>query len=285
MMEGMEERQGRYELLGALTLYTLMFSRYSLSDILKSLWKLSLVTILAAMTIYSGKRRGFGSLILVPILRTVLTNNDKMLLAIGMLAGSVLVFFTVTGDDILWKIPNSAKRALSVVVPQYKTSSAMGVADIFREEVRRHGRRVMEENPWFGRRGFSMDRGETTWMLSRQDMGAENLSGHAYSGNWHNTWYAFACDFGFPAMFMWAFFSGFVLIWTYGGLEIRGFGTYSATVYIYYSLMLFTSFIFSYTSGHSSKTSFNTWIIWGTILAIQNGVYDRERAGSLNVAV
>jgi hypothetical protein len=282
-LEGVDERLGRYEFLGALTLYTLMFSFYSLSDIIKSLWKLSLIAILAAMTIYSGKRRGFGSLAIVPILRTVLTNKDKMLLAVCMFIGAVLIFFAVAGDDVLWKMPISAKRALSVVVPQYQMSSAMGVNDIFREEVRRHGRQVMKENPWFGRRGFSMDRGETSWMIARQEMGQETISGHAYSGNWHNTWYAFACDFGLPAMFMWAFFVFFVAIWAYKGLRICGFGKYSSSVYIYYSLMLFTSLIFSYTSGHSSKSSLNTWIVWGTLLAIQNGARVREQAGSLEV--
>jgi hypothetical protein len=274
----MDGRMSRYEFLGAMSLYVLMFSRYRLSEILSSLWKLLLVLVFAALTIYSGKRRGFGTLIVVPVLRTFFTGRDKLSLGLCSVVGALLVAFAVAGDGALWNVPLSVRRSLSVVVPQYATGSAMGVTDVFRREVQRYGREVIRENPWFGRKGFSMDRGTTSWIIGRQGMGETTFSGHAYAGNWHSTWYAFAADFGLPAMFLWGLFMFFVLVWTYRGFNIPSIGVYPRAVYLYYAFGFYTSAIFSYTSGHSAQTALYGWFTWGFLIALQNGMRDRALA-------
>ena len=116
-----------------------------------------------------------------------------------------------------------------------------------------------------------MDRGETSWMLAQQGMGGEAISGHAYAGNWHSTWYAYACDFGLPAMVMWAFFMLYAVVWDYRGFRKVVFGDYANAVYIYYSFSLFLSLIFSYTSGHSAQSAQGAWITVGLLYAIRNG--------------
>ena len=269
-----EEGQGRYDLLGLLTLYTLMLSRYRLSKIVTSFWKFFLVFLFAAVTVYTGKRRGLGTLIAIPLLRTFFTGKDKMVAAIFLAIGMMMLGFAIAGDGALWELPLSTKRSLSLFVPQYGTEGVQGTHDLFREEVRLRGREVMRANPWFGRKGFAMNRSETAWMVF--NTGTNVFEGHAFSGNWHNTWYAFACDFGLPAMLMWLLFMFFVLFWTYQGFNHQGFGDYSMSVYMLYSFLIFNSAIFSYTSGHSASSSHTTWIMWGILIAIQNGVQDQE---------
>lgn len=269
----LEERGSRYYLLGALTLYILMFSRYRLSVILSSLWKLGLVLLFALLTVYSGKRRGFGSLMVVPFLRSFFTGRDKLLVFMCSVVGALVVGVAVAGDGPLWELPLSARRSLSVIVPKYATSSAMGMTDLFREEVRLRGREVIRRTPWFGRKGYAMDREETIWMNTGGTTGV--FEGHAVAGNWHSTWYAFACDFGLPAMILWALFLVCILRWIFLGFRRKTFGEFSLPVYSYYAFVIFLDAIFSYTSGHSGLTSFATWINWGMALAILNGRADR----------
>lgn len=271
----LDESSSRYYLLGALTLFTLVLSRYSLRQILGSPWKLPLVLFLAALSVYTGKRRAFGTVLVLPLLSVFFTGKEKMTVALFTVLGVVLVGFSVAGDGVLWELPDSAKRSLSIFVPAYETPGAVGMSDIFREGVRRYGKEVIRNNPWVGRKGFAMDRNETAWIAFSGS--GDAFAGHAYVGNWHSTWYAFACDFGLPAMVMWAFFLVFALYWTFSGFRCRGFGEYSRASYFYFAYSLFISVIFSYTSGHSAYTSYGTWMIWGMLVAIQNGVIDRGR--------
>ena len=272
-MDGGElEASARYELLGAMALYTLVFSRYSLSTILLSVGKLLFVLVCAVITVYSGKRRAFGTLVLVPVLRSFFTGRDKMLTFACCMFGAMFIGFAVAGHGSLWTIPLSAQRALSVVVPEFGTDSVAGAHDLFRSEVRRYGREVIKANPWFGRKGFVMNRNEMSWVVFSQ---TTNLfEGHAFSGNWHSTWYAFACDFGLPAMFLWGIFIIYALTFTYRGFRCYRFGHFTMAVYTYYAMSLFLDTTFSYTSGHSALTSTGMWVVYGMILAVRNGLED-----------
>lgn len=277
-----DESMSRYELLGALPLYVLLFSRYTLSQISTSLWKFLAAIGLAAVTVYTGKRRAFGTLLLVPYLRCFFTGRDKMLTAIWSVAGAIVLGLAVAGHGNFYELPLSAQRALGVIVPSFAEKTAGGLSDRFREEVRRYGKEVIRSSPWVGRKGFSMDRGETSWM---NFSGISDLyAGHAYSGNWHSTWYAYACDFGLPAMVMWAFFMLYAVVWDYRGFRKVVFGDYANAVYIYYSFSLFFSLIFSYTSGHSAHTARDAWIVVGLLTAIRNGAGLRQRAVASEVA-
>ncbi|MGI5867989.1 MAG: hypothetical protein ACOX9C_00900 [Kiritimatiellia bacterium] len=268
------ELMSRYELLGALSFYTLLFSRYRLSQISTSLWKLLAAVGLAGVSIYTGKRRAFGTLVVVPYLRCFFTGRDKMLTVAWSVVGAVLLMFAIAGHGTFYELPLSAQRALAVIVPSFAEKTAGGLHDYFREEVRRYGNEVIRSSPWVGRKGFSMDRGETSWIVFS---GVGDLySGHAYTGNWHSVWYAYACDFGLPAMFFWACFVLYAAVWTYRGFRTVVFGTYANTVYIYYAFALFLSLVFSYTSGHSAHTACGTWIAVGMLYAIQNGAEKKQ---------
>ena len=127
-----------------------------------------------------------------------------------------------------------------------------------------------------------MDRGMTIWIGS--SVTGERFSGHAYAGNWHSAWYAYACDFGLPALFMWGGFMLYAVVWDYRGFRKVVFGDYANAVYIYYSFSLFFSFVFSYTSGHSAHTARDVWIVVGLLTAIRNGVSDHANEQKLSVS-
>jgi hypothetical protein len=271
------EVHSRYALIGCVYVYTLLFSRYSLSQVMHSASKVVLFCILGMLTIYSGKRRAFGTLALVPLFRTILTKRDRFLtMAMAVLAAFFLCLAAM-GDGRYYDLPWSAKRALAVVFPKYKERTTGGLQDYFREQMREQARVVIRENPWFGRRGFSMRLDEIQWI--KFGGGLTNLyAGHAYSGNWHSTWYAYAADFGLPCVLFFAVFFLYVLRYAWIGSREVVAGTFLPACCLYYSLSLFVSAAFSYTSGHSAKTMLSTCIMYGMLLAIVRGYRESRSA-------
>lgn len=273
------EVRSRFALIGCVYVYTLLFSRYSLSQIMQSFAKFVLVCILGLLTIYSGKRRAFGTLAVVPLIRMILTKRDRFLtMAMAVLAAFFLCLAAM-GDGKYYDLPWSAKRALAVVFPKYKEKNTGGLQDYFREQMRKQAREVIRENPWFGRKGFSMRVGEIQWI--KFGGGLTNLyAGHAYSGNWHSTWYAYAADFGIPCMVLFAFFFFYVLRYAWTAAREVVAGTFLPACCLYYSLSLFVSAAFSYTSGHSARTMLSTCISYGLLLAIVRGYRESRTAFS-----
>ena len=272
---GVDERAGRYEFLGAMYVYLVVFSRYSLTEILRSASKTVLVVACAVLTIYTGKRRGLGTLILVPLFRSWLTWKDKMAtVCVGVAAGFMLLFI-VSGHGTFYELPRSAQRSLAIFVPAFADKAGGGMTDLFRESVRQHGREVIRANPWFGRKGFAMDRAETSWVVF-SSMSRNFTGGHAFSGNWHNTWYAFAADFGIPCAVLWGVFLLYSLVVGFKAARQIPPWTYAGACCLYYVMSMFLDATFSYTSGHSSYSSMSVWRIFGMVLAIRNGYRDAQ---------
>lgn len=262
-----EMKQGQYQFLFALSFYTFMFCRYSLSDVFKFAWKFFAVVFLALLTIYTGKRRAIGTLLLLPILRVFFTGKDKVLTFACVCIASFLLIFTVAADGAFYELPPSVKRSLSVVVPKYRQSQV--VLDEFRYEVRNRGNELIKESPWFGRKGFAMDFREAVWMNSNK---SDFYGGHAYAGNWHSTWYAFACDFGLPCMILFIFPFVYSLVYSYKLLKKCKYGSWSFVCVLYYSFSLYIFAIFSYTTGHSSGSTTTILFNIGILTALGNGL-------------
>ena len=264
----------KYELLGAMSLYVLTFSRFSISRILTSFRALLFSVVCAVLTIYSGKRQGIGTIFLIPILRSIFTRRDKMATLLSAVISAMILGVIIAGHGTYYEIPVSAQRALAVVVPSFSHDTAGGTSDEFRKNIHRYASDEIRRSPWVGRGGFAMDRGETSWVIFGSS--GDAYAGHVFAGNWHSTWYAFAADFGLPAMFLWALFLFHALGSTYKGFQNLNFGDYSLSTYMYYSFSLFLTAIFSWTSGHSALTPLSTWFTCGMILAIKNGLRFRE---------
>lgn len=264
----------RYAFVICSSMYLLLFARWSVSKICVSPWKVFGSVVLASLTVWSGRRQAVGSLALVPLFRAFLTGKDRLLTVCLAFVAALFLLVAVQGDGVLYEIPKSAKRALAVVVPKYRNRHAEGIQDSFRREMREQARYVIRESPWLGRRGFAMNARETAWIHFGGGM-TSNFAGHAYSGNWHSTWFAYAADFGIPCTIMWALFTLYSLRYAYRAVQSVREGVYRPTCCLYFAITLFVSFAFSYVNGHSASTSMFTWITYGWLLALVQG---RERS-------
>ena len=264
------EATTHYRFLVFYPLFVLLFSRYSLKEVLTCWWRFAVAGICGLAILYSGKRRTLGMAVMIPVIRMLLTGRERMLtVAIGI-CSVFMLFFAVPFDGLLFEMPNSAKRVLSMVVPKYRTANFTGLRDQFREGMRREAMRTIRADPMFGRKGFAQDIAETRW----QFMGgvhSDTFEGHAMSGNWHSAFYAYPADFGIPAfLFFWLFF-GTVIWTTVRAARSAPVGTFSSFCILYYTYEIMEIAIFAYTTGHSAVTTVDICVNYGMLVALANG--------------
>ena len=270
------ERSARYAFVVCADIFMLLFALFSLSSVLSSPLKIPLFAALALLTIYSGKRRSFGTVALIPFFRAFLTKKERLLTAAMTIVAAVLLVFLVAGDGTAYSLPRSAKRTLAVLFPQYRVHDEGGIRDLFRREMREQARLVIRADPWFGRKGFAMNLDETVWMNFGHGY-TGMYAGHAYSGNWHSTWYSYAADFGVPCLVFWCIFQMYYLWYALKACRLVVSGRYLPACCIYFSLSCFLAFTFSYTTGHSAVTTLEEWVKYGLLIAIVRGYRKQER--------
>lgn len=272
-----EERVANYQFLVFFILYCLLIARYQLREILRTWWLFFLTLFCFLATIFSGKRQAIALLAIYPIFRTIMTRREKAIVMVCGLIGTILLTMGVLGDGHFWDLPASVQRGLSTVVSKYSTESMGGSYDLFRDEVHRYGRELLRQHPFVGRKGYALSLEEVVWM-NYGGRGTTNFfESHAYAGNWHSAWYAFACDFGLPGLFLWVLFCFCIVRWIIVDYRRHRFGTYASATYLFFGFRIFQEVLFAHVSGHSSYSAFFMWFYWGLLLAIMNGVQDAEK--------
>ena len=267
------EVSARYAFITASLIFTLLFSKYSFKEILSSPWFVMLMGGLALLTVYSGKRSAFARLALIPVFRTVLTGREKFLTFFMTILAVILMIVAVAGDGAYYELPQSAKRALSVLESSYSSRGVGGFHDEFRAYMRERARETIRRDPLFGRKGFGMNLNEAIWVNSLQGP----FEGHALAGAWHSALYAYPADFGLPGLFFFLVFAWFVLRYVFRAARIVITGTYMPTMCLYCCFELLCIFAFSYTSGHASMTTMELMLRYGLLIAVVRGYQEQQR--------
>lgn len=275
----------RYYLLGFSVLYALMFSRYSLSQMFSSLGLFLVTSVSALATIASGKRKAFASLLLLPLLRAILTRRDRMLTAVCVFVAFFFLCFFVAGHGALWEVPKPMARSLAVVFPSMKSAygGLEGTKDTFRENMQKLAKESIRQNPWFGLKGFALDRNSIAWIVSSSST-ISGYAGHAFTRNWHSTWLGFAADFGIPSVFLYGLFAFYSFFWSIRLIRrIPRYNVFQFAIAFYVVWSFSQSLLFSYGSGHSAVTPYWLWPQYGILLAIANGL-KKERESSYSLS-
>ena len=270
-ISGSSENVGaRYFLLSFSGLYFILWSRYSLEEILSSVRLLSMGFFVAFAVMVSGKRSSTASIALIPIYRAVLTRkNIGMTALIGVIA-FLFLSIAVSMDGQIIDIPESAKRSLAMIYPKYRGKGREGLHDTFRAEVHEGAKQLVRAHPWMGRRGFRMDMDTSLWLYGAGFEG--QYSGHVFSGNWHGAFYAYAADFGVPGLLFYLLFIWFGLRFIF--LHVTRFpqGSYQSFCFLYYGMIFVHKALFMFTSGHSSLSTEEGFLHLGMLAAIANGL-------------
>lgn len=272
MAEEIPNATTHYRFLFALPIYFLLFSRYSLKEILSSAQKFALAVFCSLCILYSGKRSASATLALLPFFRTfILREQRRFTLGMAALVLVILSFF-VALDGHGFRLPLSVRRPLAIVFPKYRNNRAgfEGFHDTFRETMRHEAMAIIRENPLFGRNGYRMNREETLWTIQGRTGG--QYGGHLLAGAWHSAIFSYPADFGIPCLFFWLAFFAYALVVSIKLARASPAGSYHSACSMFYTLHLLHMAIFAYTSGHSSKTTFELCINYGMVLALWNGL-------------
>ena len=270
VVEGYSTRSTRYAFIPCASLFMLLICRYGLSGILHSVGLTVLSALLVLGGVYSGKRRVLVFIAGTPLFRALITGRDRLLTSVLSFLAAFLLVFTVMADGAFISLPRSAQRALSVLVPKYREQGFEGFKDTFREQVHRHAYAIVRANPWVGRKGYAISREEIIWI--HFGGGRTGLfASHAFSGNWHGLWLAFAADFGLPGAFLWGLCYLSIIVYAAKAVRFVTQGVWLPTCCLYFSISFLIGLLFSWTSGHSSSSMLDIFWMFGFLLAVVRG--------------
>lgn len=259
----------RYYLLPFATLGTMIFCRYDLQKIMTSPILFSLASICSLATVLSGKRSVTGALLITPVLTAMFRKRYGFTLKCGVVFAFLLLFI-LAGQGHFYNLPPSVQRGLSFLPAKWDSRfKRMGFKDDFRHALQNRAKDIIRENPFFGRKGLGFDPNEWAVAISAIDADETTAEGHAISGNWHNKFYGMWADFGVVAPFSWYFFMIAVVRWVWKRRAWFLDESYSSTYFRIWSVSMVVTLISTY--GQSAKTPFETWPIFGMLLALWNG--------------
>jgi hypothetical protein len=237
-----------YQLLVFTGLYSVLLARYSLDEILSSLWKLAVLGICALAILVSGKRAAGASIGILPVLRAFLAGRNRAFVSVAMLICLFLMSFVVAMDGQFFDLPRSARRPLSMVFPKYRNMGYAGTEDAFRRELRAIAKRYIREHPFVGRKGFRMDMEELVLLQGTSNRAGEH-AGHEQSGSWHSQIYACAADFGIPCLVFYILLLGSTASLAFRTCRAAPPGTYRSACCLFAGMQVWWYVIISYTSG------------------------------------
>jgi hypothetical protein len=247
-----------------------LVSRYKVREVVgfSKPWVIPVALFCIALAAVSGKRAGFASVLLLPLI-AALIRKEYSYVIIGGIFAAILITFLTLGHGEWFKLPLQAQRSLSYFPGNWDweiRSEFQNGIDPFRSRMRELAWDRIKESPVVGK-GYSVGRQEVIYagFLYGTETVAQNL---AAGSSWHNTWLGIWADFGFPAVLFWAVF------WIQA--VVIGFRVYRRTVHRSYertlAMMLLLSFILSilrsWTGGHSANDAFSSWWTFGLLVAM-----------------
>jgi hypothetical protein len=248
-----------------------LVSRYKTKEVLSFSrpWLPLLLLVCIGIGAVSGKRAGFATVLLAPVIAAVI-RKEYFYVVIGAILAAVLISVLTIGQGEWFKLPLRVQRVFSYLPGkwdwQVKAEFENGI-DPFRAEMRRLAWNNIQRHPFVGE-GYGVVR--TNLVAVVQLYGLEAVTQNLAAGSsWHNTWLGIWADLGLPAALFWGVFwiqAVAIGIWLYKR-------TVHQNVYRTLGLMLLLSFVLaicrSWTSGHSAEDAFSTWWMFGVMVSLK----------------
>jgi hypothetical protein len=252
-----------------------LVSRYKAREIfgVSKPWALFLVMLCLVIAAISGKRAGFASVLLTPLIAAIIRKETLYIVA-GAMLGAVLIFILIVGQGSAFRLPLQVQRSLSYLPGRWDwevQSQFQSGIDPFRQELRELAWNNIKNHPLVGQ-GYAVNVHELLRVLTQGPRDVIGVTIMALGSSWHNTWLGIWADFGLPAVLFWAMF--WIQSVTIGHQVYRR--TLHGSVYRTLAMMILLYFIEdilrSWTSGHSANDPFTRWWMYGVILSIAGGL-------------
>jgi len=252
-----------------------LVSRYKTKEIFSFAkpWAPFLFILCIVLGAISGKRAGFATVLMTPLIAAILRKEYSYVFCGGILA-AILIAVLTFGQGTLFRLPLQAQRSLSYLPGKWAwqvQSQFQSGIDPFRKELRDLAWKNIKQHPLVGQ-GYALNVHEIWGIASRRDLNMFTVLSLALGSSWHNTWLGIWSDLGLPAVLFWAMF--WIQSVTIGHQVYRK--TLHGSVYRTLAMMILLYFIEdilrSWTSGHSATDPFTRWWMYGVILSIAAGL-------------
>jgi O-antigen ligase len=252
-----------------------LFSRYKTKEIFgfAKPHLLFLFFFCVAVAAISGKRAGFASVLLTPLIAAILRKEYFYVLT-GAILAALLIFILSIGQGSLFRLPLQVQRTLSYLPGKWDwevRSQFQGGIDPFRKELRDLAWKNIEEHPFVGQ-GYAVNVHELFALATERNLNMIGIQAMALGSSWHNTWLGIWADFGFPAVIFWAIFwiQGVAIGYHVYRRTLHGsaFRTLAMMILLYFIGDIFRS----WTSGHSADDPFTRWWMYGVLLSLALGL-------------
>jgi O-antigen ligase len=250
-------------------------SRYKIKEIFSFAkpWALFLFILCLAVAAISGKRAGFASVLMTPLIAAII-RKEKFYVFCSAILAALLIGFLTLGQGTLFTLPLQVQRSLSYLPGKWdwevRSQFQRGI-DPFRAEMRELAWTKIEEHPLVGQ-GYAVNQNEMWGIAGRGDLHMFTLLTLALGSSWHNTWLGIWADFGLPAVLFWAIFSVQAVVIGFWVYRSTLYGTAYRTLAMMILLYFIGDILRSWTGGHSANDPFTRWWMYGVILSVAGGL-------------
>jgi hypothetical protein len=255
-----------------------LFSRYKTREIFgfAKPHLLFLFFFCLAIAAISGKRAGFASVLMTPLVAAIL-RKEYLYVLTGAILAALLVFILSVGQGSLFRLPLQVQRSLSYLPGKWDwevRSQFQGGIDPFRKELRDLAWKNIEEHPFVGQ-GYAVNVHELFALATVGNFNTIGIQAMALGSSWHNTWLGIWADFGFPAVVFWAIFWGQAVVIGFWVYRRTSHGSAFRTLAMMILLYFIGDILRSWTGGHSANDPFTRWWMYGIMLCLA-GVLQRQ---------
>jgi hypothetical protein len=272
--------------LPAIALTAFIFARYKPSEVfsIKNPAVLAFYGFAVLLVLLSGKRMGFGLVLLIPLLSTIVFKQYRYAILAGFLglAGMVIL---VSGQGTFFNLPLTVQRTMSFIPADWDPAMQnLGTSDVFRKSLREIAWEQIQRDPWMGK-GYALNVQEIVSSMDitgYQDAAYEQTIGHALSGNWHNRWLGYWADFGFPIVL---FYAAILIVGIITAYKLVQFFSYGSAFQMYSAFAFYSisqDLVTSHSSGHTALDVYKFWWIFGLLFGIAAVAKQQKRSLSQN---
>jgi O-Antigen ligase len=256
----------------ALWIMLWLVARYKAKEILSLArpWAVPLFILCIAVAAVSGKRAGFASVLLVPVIAGLIRKEYFHVFG-GMILAAAMIAFLVLGQGNLFRLPLQAQRTLSYLPGKWDLeveSEFQNGVDPFREDMRELAWEKIDKHPFIGQ-GYEVNMHALWGLLSQGDLHMFTIASLAIGSSWHNTWLGIWADFGLPAVLFWGIFWLQALVIGFWLYRRTPRGSHYRTLTFMILLWFIIAICRSWTSGHSANDAFQTWWMFAVLVSLR----------------
>ncbi len=251
-----------------------LFAHYWMSHFVSLsgwLW-LPLIGACYSVLLLSGRRMGLASVMAYPFFAAFMRRQwfVAVWMCLIMLGGA---FGLAWGQGKLFDLPLTVQRALSYLPGEWHPTADLGLDDPYRRILREEALHRIQKHPWIG---VGCNVSVADYWADRF-LSGQQITGNLAGGSWHTTWLGIAADFGIPAAVFWGLLLVQVTLLSLRLARKLPEKSFQKTMAGFIFITLCSTWVNSWTSGHSTILPFNYWWLYALLFPLARNLRESTK--------